>query len=625
MKSETVTVHGIYQDRRQYRVPFYQRHYVWNEEEQWSPLWDDVQAKAEARLADPENSVPHFLGAIVLEPQPTDGLIGVQAFNVIDGQQRLTTLQYLIAAIAMAAREREVAGLVPVLEGCLWNANPEMMKNPATEIFKLWPTFSDRSAFALAMKASTREALRAQFASSFTQNETLRKIGVDHPPALEAIWYFRGKIDAWLMLADNVAAYLEKLAEAVLKDLKIVSITLEQQDDAQVIFETLNGRGAQLHPSDLIRNFIFMKADEGGAEPQHLFDTLWCQFEDNFWSEEQRRGRLKRPRREWFFQSTLQAELGEEVDVGRLYQGYRTFAKQRSAEAQLQTLSTFAAAYRNFLSLNPGTPIGWFGSHINVWDASPAHSIALAVALSPLAEVAQRRIFSDLISYVVRRAICGLSNKSYNKIFLQLLKRTRREHLTPESIRAALKSLQGEASRWPTDRDLEQALLSVDFMSRVGETARVRYVLTALEGALRTDKSEEATLPTLEAALDVEHILPQNWLAHWPVDGTLVTKDEHTKAVEAALFRYEDMTPRQRTISRRHQLKDTIGNLTMLNYGLNRSLQDKDFKTKREGLFKHSNLHLNRKLMIAEVWDEDAIEQRGRELFQAAVTLWPSP
>jgi uncharacterized protein with ParB-like and HNH nuclease domain len=87
MRSETNDVQQIFQDRRQYRVPFYQRAYVWGKEEQWEPLWSDIRDKAEVRMAG-ATPTPHFLGAIVLEPQPRRGLRGVETYNIIDGQQR---------------------------------------------------------------------------------------------------------------------------------------------------------------------------------------------------------------------------------------------------------------------------------------------------------------------------------------------------------------------------------------------------------------------------------------------------------------------------------------------------------------------------------------------------------
>ena len=74
-----------------------------------------------------------------------------------------------------------------------------------------------------------------------------------------------------------------------------MSIVLDDNDDAQVIFETLNGRGAQLHATDLIRNFIFMRADREQTDSKTLYDTLWQEFERGYWNEEQRRGRMRKP------------------------------------------------------------------------------------------------------------------------------------------------------------------------------------------------------------------------------------------------------------------------------------------------------------------------------------------
>lgn len=155
MKSETLEVQQLFQDRRQYRVPFYQRAYVWNREDQWERLWSDIQSKADARLLDGK-STPHFLGAAVLEPQQRRGLLGVESLHIIDGQQRLTTLQYVLASLALLLREMQVPALLSVVEGCLQNGNAETMEKPEIEVFKVWPTFRDRDAFRLAMDARSR-------------------------------------------------------------------------------------------------------------------------------------------------------------------------------------------------------------------------------------------------------------------------------------------------------------------------------------------------------------------------------------------------------------------------------------------------------------------------------------
>lgn len=141
----------------------------------------------------------------------------------------------------------------------------------------------------------------------------------------------------------------------ILRDFRLVSIALGEQDDAQIIFETLNGHGAQLHATDLIRNFIFMRADrEDNTPATELFESLWSPLEAEFWSQAQRRGRLLRPRLEWFIQTTLQAVSADEVEIGRLYASYRAFAnkggKPISAELQLRLLDRHAEKYRQLVT-----------------------------------------------------------------------------------------------------------------------------------------------------------------------------------------------------------------------------------------------------------------------------------
>ena len=106
MDSRTFNIQQMFQDRRQYRVPFYQRAYVWSREDQWERLWEDIRDKAESRLTG-DKAVPHFMGAVVLEPQKKTGLLGVERHHIIDGQQRLTTMQYVLTALMHALREWE--------------------------------------------------------------------------------------------------------------------------------------------------------------------------------------------------------------------------------------------------------------------------------------------------------------------------------------------------------------------------------------------------------------------------------------------------------------------------------------------------------------------------------------
>jgi hypothetical protein len=629
MKSETITIQNIFQDRRQYCVPFYQRAYVWTLEDQWEQLWDDIREKAEARLGK-QKATPHFLGAVVLDPQPREGLIGVDVLHIIDGQQRLTTLQYILAAVLLTLRRTGQTGFMNIVGDCVRNGNPDTMRNPAMEKYKVWPTFRDRESFTLALEAGDLDELRTRFPQHFTQRGELRQIGIDHPPALAALWYFTRCFENWLASeAGDTPARVEALILAVLRDLKVVSIVLEADDDAQIIFETLNGRGAQLHATDLIRNYLFMRADRDGADSESLYDTLWSPFETDYWAAEQRRGRMKKPRLEWLIHSSLQAELREEIDLGRLYFEYRRFAlagaPPPTAEKQLLALTEYSKHYKELVSGTGTSPIATFGRRIAPYDITTLHPLALMISASPISDDAKSEVFADLVSYLVRRAFCGLTHKNYNNVFLTILRQLDRAEVTPAALRGILSGLTGEASRWPQDGEFRAACLSAPLYYGRLETPKVRAILTELEAQLRTTtRGEEPVAPDL-SQLDVDHIMPRSWFAYWPLaDGTSATSHE-TSEIELLTLTSEKPNPRQKLIADRQAAISTLGNLTLLNLSVNREAQNYAFPNKRNLLIANTNLRLNIPLIALSSWDETGVAKRGEMLADAALRIWRGP
>jgi hypothetical protein len=640
MKSETITVRTLFENRRQYCVPFYQRAYVWTLEDQWEQLWDDIREKADARLAN-QKATPHFLGAVVLEPQPRVGLVGVDVLHIIDGQQRLTTLQFVLASILLTLKSPEDDTYIGIVKACFENGNPQSMRDPAVEIFKVWPTFRDRDNYKRALAAPNLDELRARFPAHFTRTGELRKIGSDHPTALAALWYFSRAFTTWLTAdLEHVSAHVDALVNAVLHDLKVVSIILDPEDDAQIIFETLNGRGAQLHATDLIRNYLFMRADEDKADPESLYDTLWSPFETEYWATEQRRGRLKKPRLEWLIHTALQAELHEEVDLSRLYFEYRKYAVQGgvplTAERQLLTLTEYAKHYKELIGGTGTTPIARFGRRISPYDITTLYPLALMISSSALPDDAKTEMFNDLVSYLVRRAVCNLTFKNYNNVFLTTLRQLYGDGVTPQGLRRVLGGLSGEASRWPLDGEFRSACLTAPLFYGRLDAPKVRSILTELEGHLRsTVHSEEPTLPDL-SELDIDHILPRSWFEHWPLPKTSAEPNlEATNAslassseaanVELLVQVGEPLNERQRSISDRQDSVNRLGNLTLLNLSVNRAAQNYAFKSKRDLLIANTNLRLNIPLILLESWDEEAIKVRGGLLSDAALIVWPGP
>lgn len=193
--------------------------------------------------------------------------------------------------------------------------------------------------------------------------------------------------------------------------------------------------------------------------------------------------------------------------------------------------------------------------------------------------------------------------------------------MTPDSLRASLAELEGDASRWPSDDEFRKAWISDKVYPGRLDAPRCKNLLAEIEAGLRSARSEEPLPGGLEN-LDVDHILPTSWFEYWPLpDGTQAQPSEVTDASMLMLVGNE-LSARLQAVYRREEAKATIGNLTLLHYGVNRSLQNREFLIKRERFFDESNLHLNRQLMKLESWSEPDISARGAALFDVAIKLW---
>ena len=424
---------------------------------------------------------------------------------------------------------------------------------------------------------------------------------------------------------------------AVLQDFKVVSIVLGQADDAQVIFETLNGRGAQLHATDLIRNFIFMRADQENAPAEELYDCLWSRFEDDYWTEELARGRMRKPRLEWFVHATLQAELGEEIDLGRLYYEYRRFVfsptPPKTAKSQLYTLTAYAEHYRSLIDSDLTAPIGQFGYRIAPFEVTTVHPLALLIARSGISAESQSTMFGYLASFIVRRTICGLTAKNYNNIFLGLLRHLSSTECTPANLQEGLTALKGETTRWPSNDEFRNACLrgalytgSRDaFYPRSLDTKAMRAVLTEIEFHLRGEARSEDSFGSDYANLDIDHIMPLSWFKYWPLgDFGHIDESEATLAEQKRISGH-DLSEREQAILDRRDCIPRLGNLTLLNLSVNREAQAKEFDEKRRLLIANTNLRLNVPLVAQESWDESTITDRSAKFAAVAVSIWPRP
>lgn len=160
MNANAISLLAIFEKKLRLEVPLFQRQYVWSRETQWEPLWEDISRKFTEYLDGRKDAPVHFLGAMVLDQKQTP-TTHVEKRQVIDGQQRLTTLQLFIAAFRDFCRKQECEDLSDECDS--FATNRGMMANPEVDKFKIWPTNSDRQQFTDVIAAGSREELERRY------------------------------------------------------------------------------------------------------------------------------------------------------------------------------------------------------------------------------------------------------------------------------------------------------------------------------------------------------------------------------------------------------------------------------------------------------------------------------
>jgi uncharacterized protein with ParB-like and HNH nuclease domain len=155
------------------------------------------------------------------------------------------------------------------------------------------------------------------------------------------------------------------------------SYELESDDDPQVIFETLNARGDPLLPSDLLRNFIFLRASQQDESPEELYEEFWVPFDDEFWRAQEKQGRMVRPRSDIFLQHYLTLQRKQESLISRLYNEYKEWIKNAkpftTVRAELESLSQNRINFRELVQPSPNTPIGRLSDFLRIFDLSTVY------------------------------------------------------------------------------------------------------------------------------------------------------------------------------------------------------------------------------------------------------------
>lgn len=624
MQPTQVTVRRLFNSEIQFKIPLFQRHYVWDREGQWQPLWEDIKKKSEHRLSDPQkDATGHFTGAIVIQDTVTSSS-EVQKYQIIDGQQRLTTFQIILCALRDICKQLNFDDTAKQIED-LYLLNKARLTE-GEEKYKLIPTDFDK--------------------------DSLLKI-VDN--AYEASSPNKGKIhDAYRYFQKTIQEYtgndeekVRSLYHSVLDDFGLVEILIDKNDEPEVIFESLNARRKSLLEFDLLRNNIFLRIPENDRDT--LYKKYWKHFETEYWEKEV--GKNKPALSELFLQHFLMAKLGEH-GVSPLFRTYQrryqvNLPENQKIEYELVELHRYSEWYRIITDCDAKSDIGSLMRFYKIFDITSLHPFILYLlndsGLDDKDDISLT--FRILESYTIRRMLCTRQgHKNYNKFFSRIIR-----YLISSkgkfSVRGFARFLSGQETdtdKWPNDDDVKNSLSGGWKWNITSKTAAkniVRYILYRIELLTREENrfSEKDELPFKQFTL--EHIMPEKWEENWLLpngNGFLSRNDLYSEEVkedpllltllgnvnvEEYLADPSYLQAHNLAVERNNSLQN-IGNLTIVTGPLNSSLSNDSYDKKRGNLFSNSTLALNNEISKSASWDVKEIKERGDLLCEKFCQIW---
>lgn len=619
MQPTNVNVADLFGNKVQFIIPLFQRHYVWKMEDQWQPLWEDIEEKSNQRLLQKRrDGLSHFTGAIVIQQKPTN-VNEVPKYEIIDGQQRLTTFQIILCALRNICASLEYNDIAEEADGYVLNKGM-LSADYENECYKLIPTDFDK--FSLRSIVDPAENL-------------VEKKGRIHL----AFDYFKREIENY---CEGDRNKLLSIFHSVLNDFSIVQISIDSDDEPEMIFESLNGRGKSLLQFDLLRNNLFLRTRISEEDRDVLYKNYWSHFETDYWEKEVKLGRRKIIISELFFQHYLMAKLASDsvMPLFKVYQ--RQFRKnldeKQGSSYELAELSKYSKVYTEITDCNTESPVGAPMRFYKSFDITSLHPFVLYLENEMnLSESESGLVYRALEAYTLRRMLCKTQgHKNFNKFFSEVIRRLKRDGASIENLFQALSEQKSDTTKWPNDREVKSALHG-DW-SKMGVNRNViRYILYRIELQRRAGNrfSEKDELPFEQFTL--EHIMPEKWEANWLLD----TPDGSLNYEELFSDDYKEGNPLWEIFpsneglnsesylgafalaQEREGLKQCVGNLTVITGGLNSSLSNNSYEEKRESLFRNSTLMLSKEIYTNEDWDVKQIIDREAKIYEEFCALWP--
>lgn len=558
MKATEAKLLAFLKKSPQFVIPIYQRTYSWTEKE-CRQLWDDI-----VRTGSNEKISVHFIGSIVYIEEGLSQISHQAPLLVIDGQQRLTTVTLLLAALAKAVGDYEpIDGFSARKIRNYYLCNPE---ESGERYYKLLLSQTDKTTLKSIISGNEQP-----------ENPSIR---IKKNLALfeELITSCRG----------DFSAVCNGLAKLVVVDIALS----RDQDNPQLIFESMNSTGRELSQADLIRNFILM-----GLEPKlqtYLYEQFWRPMEISFGQD------AYTAYFDAFMRYYLIVKTGNIPRLDEVYEAFKDYArlpktKEEGIEALVKDIRDFAR-YFCAMALGKESDKELHSAFHDLRElrVDVAYPFLLELYHDYVKGLLSKEDFVEAVriveAYVFRRAICSIPTNSMNKTFATFTKAIKKDRYL-ESLKAHFLNLPSYR-RFPKDDEFKREIKTRDlykFRSR-------SYWLRRFENFERKE-----IVPVDEYT--IEHIMPQN--------------ESLSKAWK------DTLGPEWERI---HQTwLHTLGNLTLTGY--NSEYSDRPFHEKRDmqGGFRESPLKVNAGLGQLDQWDENTIKARADKLANEALKVWPAP
>lgn len=541
----------------QYVIPVYQRNYTWKKNKQVKQLLNDIE-----RILKGETK-KHFIGTVVYNIVKTDFM--VREREVVDGQQRLITMfliAYALKNIAKTQGENNIAQLITssYLENNTLNDNDEYK-------YRLHLSVADDNAYSNIAKDTISEYVG-------------KSLVMDNYKYL------------YTNLKDLVKKYSLMSVINAIREIYIVRIELDIDDDAQQIFESINSTGEKLTAADLIRNYIMMRRTND--EQENIYKNFLLNLEKIF-PESKNLAEFIR-----FYLASKMYTLTTAKDLYHVFKEYWTSHNGENKYLDiLEDLLHYAQHYeRLYLSETPDSLGEQLHDFRKLQSTMPAPFSLRLLEHLRVGEISQeqaKHTLKILNTYLIRRYINGQDTSAISRFFPGYLK----------NVETQIKA-NGNFDKYvdiciyylENDNKANSKFMPDDIQIRSYLETANAYTLSNIRWVLDKIESYNNPAPVDLSSLNIEHIMPQTPNDYWTnVSG--LDEDEYTKVV------------------------NRLGNLTLVASSDNSKMSNRNFIEKKKVLESTKHLKLNAPILSKSNWTIKDINQRGQFLIDKIIEIFP--